>query len=139
MDWSKLTSLSFWFDLAPGSYSQFVMSTLLVLFALTFVVGIAGKVSSEKRRAVDKLAARVYRKIGNLGIAMGIVGFALLFFYYEGIYIFSARFWFVVWLLATLYWIRRIVYLARVKIPREKKTMEEQSDYEKYLPKPNKG
>ncbi len=128
-------SLSYWFNLRPRHVTQEVMITLIAIFGVLVVIGVVSKFLQSKYAINDKLRARVWRKVGNLGLVMGTLGLLYTFFIYEEIYIFSARVWFVVWFMVTLFCIWRIIQLARVKIPQEKSSISERLEFEKYLPK----
>ncbi len=127
-------TLSYWFSLVPGELDSSAQRFFTLIFALVFIVGVVGKIFASNK-VQDKLIARVYRKIGSLGITMGIFGFLMLFFFYQEIYLLNARFWFLLWLGVLVVWLWRVVHLARVKIPQIKKTLSEQQEFEKYLPK----
>ena len=130
---SNFWSLHYWLNLNPGNLEQTGQQSLSIFFGLVVLAGIVGYMFASKS-AADKLLARVYRKIGRLGITMGIIGFFMIFLFYQEIYIFSARFWFLIWLVVVAVWVRSIVHLAKVKIPREKRTLAEQQAFERYLP-----
>ena len=109
-----------------GTSRTTVLSILAVMHC-----GIVGYMFASKSTTMS--CTRVCR-IGRLGITMGIIGVFMIFLFYQEIYIFSARFWFLIWLVVVAVWVRSIVHLAKVKIPREKRTLAEQQAFERYLP-----
>jgi hypothetical protein len=66
---------------------------------------------------------------------MGILGFVVLFFFYEGVPFLSARFWLLVWFIGLIAWkVYILIYLFR-KIPQESRENKDKQNFEKYLPR----
>lgn len=133
---SNLFRLSYWFTLSPAPLSIVGQRVFLGLFIIVFLVGIGGRILATRYQVRSKLITRVYRKLGALGLTMGLWGFLLWFFFFEGVYLLAGRFWFLVWGIIFLVWGGKIFYLARVKLPQQEKTVREQEEFEKYLPRP---
>ncbi|HLD81824.1 MAG TPA: hypothetical protein VJA22_01285 [Patescibacteria group bacterium] len=131
---SNFFTFSYWFSLVPGSLDSATQTFLSFFFTFVLIVWVVGKMLAAEKSSTDKLLARVYRKIGTLGVTMGILGFVILFFFYQNVYLLNARFWFLLWILILAFWIWKIVHLHRVKIPKIKENLREQQEYEKYLP-----
>jgi hypothetical protein len=131
---SNFLKISYWFDLQPGTVKDVGLKMLLGLFALALLFGVVMKFFQKRFESKEKLRARIFRKLSNLGITMGIFGFFLLFFWYEEIYIFSARFWLILWGGVSLFWLAKVVHLAKVKIPKEQSSLSDRAEFEKYLP-----
>ncbi len=86
-------------------------------------------------RRKDLLLVNVWRKLFRLFLTMGLVGFVILFFFYEGVMILGARFWFLFWLIGIITWFVYIIVYSIRKLPKIKKEIEEKKKFEKYLPK----
>ena len=72
---SNFWSFHYWLNLNPGNLEQNRTTVPFDFFGLVVLAGIVGYMFASKS-AADKLLARVYRKIGRLGITMGIIGFS---------------------------------------------------------------
>ena len=78
---------------------------------------------------------RAYRYFGQLFLTMGIAGMAWFFLTFEEIYLFGARFWFLVWLIIGIVWAWWIVRYVKVTIPELRQSGAAKKDSNKYIPK----
>jgi len=62
-----------------------------------------------------------------------LVGLILLFFNYEGVPFFAARFWFGLWILEIIVWLS-LMFKKLKSIPQQKKRLEQEKELKKYLP-----
>ena len=126
----NLLTFDFWFsyyfvDLLPIFLKLFIASIIFFVI-LTIVAFIL------KRR--KNLYAGLWLNIYGFACTNAVIGLILSFFYYEQAVFFSARIWFLFWALEIVLWIISIVKLL-IKIPKNKKEIEAQMAYNKYLPK----
>jgi len=128
-----LISLKFWFTLNPGPINYKLQLFLTWLFGGILILGVIFRILTIVQR--KKIIAKIWRKFYRLCLTMGLIGFLLLFFFYEGVAILGARFWFLVWLLILIIWLVYILIYLIFKIPKIKKEREEKKQFEKYLPK----
>lgn len=131
---STIFSLPFWFTLNPGPLNPRHLSYLLWLLIGILVLAIVFRALMVYRRK-DLLLVNVWRKFFWLFFTMGLVGFILLFFFYEGVMILGARFWFLFWFIGLVVWLVYILVYSIRKLPKLKKEIEEKKNFDKYLPK----
>lgn len=126
---SSLLTLAFWFNLRPGNmgttprnvFIGFIV-TLIVLAILLFIV---------KRK--KGLYRQFYSKLYDFCVSNAFIGILLLFFNYEIVPFFSAHFWFLLWLLAGIWWLLFILKDLK-RIATRKKQQSEVDEIKKYLP-----
>ena len=66
---------------------------------------------------------------------MGTLGMVVYFFSFEQIYLFGARFWFLLWFIGLVIWIVMIVRHAKVTIPDMKSAAANRAEFNKYIPR----
>ena len=125
---------SFWFDLFPTALSPVFERGFFFFFAAFVFVGAALRMMSRKAE-YDRDQKKVMRLIAVMLTTMGIAGLVWLFFTFQEVYFLGARFWFLVWLGATAYWIYRLVRYVRVELPAEKEARNLKQEVNAYLPK----
>ena len=125
----NLLSLSFWFNLRPGSMAQLYSYLLMGLIVLLFVIAIIFFVTKRKKSLYKKTLSNLY----DFSVSNAFIGLLLLFFNYEIVPFFSARFWFLLWLIVSVLWLYYILKELK-KIPARKKQLEATDEIKKYLP-----
>ena len=131
---SPLIELSFWFSLSPIGLSPVFERGLFFLFAIFIILGSLSRMFARQRKE-DYLMVKAYRFAGQLFLTMGILGMFWFFFTYEEIYLFGARFWFLVWLIVSIAWAWWIVRYVKVTIPVLRQSGAAKKDSNKYIPK----
>lgn len=126
---TNLLTLEYWFSVNPGALSSLGFIILVIFTALFFLLGVAAIVVKRKK----SVYRGVYNSIYDFSIANFILGLVFLFFHYENIPFFTARFWFIVWFLGIALWIYFIVKKIK-KIPEKRKELEREQEMRKYLP-----
>jgi hypothetical protein len=127
----------YWISVEPPStdgvtgYVYFGVIAAFILAAIVFRV-LRGRVKDNRARA------ELFRHLGRLLMSMGVIGLVLYFFSYENLRFLGGRFWYLLWALATLLWAGWIVWHATRTLPAMNTVAREQSEREKYLPKPKK-
>jgi len=130
---SDLLTLNAWFNINPGPLGDQLLTILTWFFIIVIVIGFGFRVLAKRQRG--KIQAKVWRRFGKLGLTMGILGFVVLFFFYEGVPFLSARFWLLVWFIGLIAWkVYILIYLFR-KIPQESRENKDKQNFEKYLPR----
>jgi len=130
----SLLSISFWFNLSPDPLLPRSFSFLeLVFFAMIFL-GVAAKIVSVVKKS-DYLFAVGAKKIAPPFFVMGFLGLLLLLLDFERISFFSARFWYVVWVLGALVWMIFIIKSLARDLPARKRSIEEQKRLARWFPK----
>jgi hypothetical protein len=124
-----LFSLSYWFNLRPQTLSS-VGQTLFISLLTIFVLGIVIIFLARKKMGRYR---GFFKRISNFCVGNLIIGAFLLFFNYEIIPFFSARFWLAIWGLIMLIWFYFILRsLKKIKSAQELSSKEE--EIRKYLP-----
>jgi hypothetical protein len=131
---NTIFSLDFWFRLIPMSMTPVFMRSFFILFSAFVIFGAMANIVA-KRKHDDALLVKVYKKIAQLFYGMGWFGLVILFFSYQEIYFFGARFWFLVWGVVLLYWLATIVKFIRIDIPVKRQELASKKEINKYLPR----
>jgi len=111
----NLLTIKYWFSVNPGSLNSSGLNLLIIIIALLFLISI------------------VSISIYNFSIANFIIGLLFLFFHYENIPFFTARFWLAVWAIGLVVWLAFIGKKIK-KIPEKRKEIEKEQEKKKYLP-----
>ena len=127
---TRFFSLSYLFNMRPDSLHFAGMMAffiaILIFIAIIFLFTIA-----KKRK--NNIYFRVWRALNNFAITNLVLALFLLFFEYEGIYMFAARFWLILWALSMFVW---LIFIFREfkKIPAIKEEHEKNKEFNKYIP-----
>lgn len=126
---TNLLTWRFWFTLRPETLSPLAQKCfvgLLIVFAILAII-----------TALIKRKGGVYRgffkRIYNFCLSNAIIGLVILFFNYELVPFFSARFWLALWAIVMTVWLIFIIKKLKT-IPRQKKQQEHEQELKKYLP-----
>lgn len=127
--------LSYWFAVAPMPLQGWQFILPLLVFILTFVVGLVLKVWATK---TDNFAWRTaFLKFGLIGWTMGAIGLLLIFFEYERTPVLRMRILFLLWALITMGWVGYVWRYLQKTIPNKLKQIRELQAKQKYFPKKN--
>lgn len=127
-------SSSFWFDLFPTSLSPLFERGFFFVFAVLVFSGAILRIVARKQH-YDRDQKLVLRSIATMLSVMGFAGLLWLFMTNQEIYLFGARFWFLIWLGVVVYWVYRLVRLARVEVPAMQEARNMRKDINMYIPK----
>lgn len=106
---------------------------MLVVFGLMIVVAIIlFKIAHHPK--IDPPLCRGLKKIINLLSWMGILGFLVLFFRYEMVYMLSRRFLLGFWILGLIIWVILVIRYFLKVVTRQRQSIIEQERLKKYLP-----
>ena len=99
---------------------------LVIWVAVGVVFIVAGVIVKilPRRRGISLPLVRWWRRIGTAATTSGGLLLFLLFFRYERVPLFSARFWLIVWGLGVVLWTASLIATLRRKIPIELKDAE---------------
>ena len=124
-----LFSLSYWFNLRPETLSG-VGQTMFIVLLSFFLFAILLIFIAKKKMGIYR---GFFKKISNFCVGNFIIGGLLLFFNYEIIPFFSARFWLAIWGVVMIVWLYFIlINLKRIKTIKNENTRED--ELKKYLP-----
>lgn len=137
MDLSPLIQPDFWFNLHPHALSPGFDRAFFLFFSGLIVAGAIAKIVMRQKKA-DRHLARAYRMTSQLLFTMGALGLLLFFFTYEEVYLFGARFWFLVWGVGFVAWAIFIIRYVKVTIPQLRSIDSEKHIENEYLPRKNR-
>jgi small-conductance mechanosensitive channel len=127
----RYLSLKFWFISGPIMPKTAII--IFSFFVIMIVVGIVASVNTnKKKKTLDSLAKKLMSKVIAFLITMGVIGVVLSAFFYQGAYILSMKFWFLLWLLISIIWII-IIGKYYLKIGPRRDEISRQKKFEKYL------
>ncbi len=124
----------YWLTLQPPEVGGLLGGLVFGLFVLFLVFGIIGRIVVD-RKGDDRYKRDVGSRISSLLVTMGLLGVILFFFSFEGIQLFGARFWYPLWVLATLVWVFFLVRYVKRDIPAKREREERLREQGKYLPR----
>ncbi len=126
---SNLLTWQYWFNLQPDPFLSLpwniFIGSIVFLFAATILL------------AIIKIKPSVYRgffkRLYILTLTNALLGLMFLFFNYEQVPFFSARFWFLIWAAASLTW---LFFLLKGfgSIAKKKQELTEEQERKRYLP-----
>ncbi len=126
----NLLTLNYWFSVNPGALTSFGFRVLLAIVIFLFILGLTSLVLKRKKSLYRGIFNRVY----DLAVANFFIGLLFIFFHYENIPFFTARFWLLIWMAGLLVWAIFIIKKLN-KIPEKRKELELLQEKKKYLPK----
>lgn len=126
----NLLTFKYWFSVNPGALNNFGFQVLLAIVIFLFILGFLVLFLKRKK----SLYRGVLNSIYDLSIANFFIGLLFVFFHYENIPFFTARFWLLGWMVGLFIWIAIIIKKIS-KIPEKKKTIALDQEKKKYLPK----
>ena len=106
-------------------YSHFLIGLIIFLIIAAIILFIV-----KRKKGLYK---RLFNNLYDFSVSNAFLGLLLLFFNYEIVPFFSARFWFLIWLITSLAWLYYVLKELK-KIPARKKQLEATDEIKKYLP-----
>lgn len=124
---------TYWLTLQPPEVGGLAGNVLFGVFVAFLVLGIIGRIVVD-RRGDDRYKKEVGSRISSLLVTMGILGVILYFFSFEEVQLFGARFWYPLWIIATLVWVFFLVRFVKRDVPAKRAREESLRAQAKYLP-----
>ncbi len=125
----NLITLSYWFNLRPEPLVPSAYKMLVGFLILLAVLAIVTAWLKMKNSLYRGLLKRLY----SFFLANTILGVIILFFNYETVPFFSARFWLGLWAILMIIWLACILKDLK-SIPAKKKQIEHEKELKKYIP-----
>lgn len=119
--------------MAPPEVGGLLGNIVFGVFVGVLILGIIGRIVVD-RRGDDRYKKEIGSRISSLLITMGVLGVILFFFSFEKIQLFGARFWYLVWIIATLVWAFLLVRYVKRDVPRKREREVALREQAKYLP-----
>lgn len=133
MNWLNLFSISYIFNPLPGSFIGNWGKYLMIFFAVLVVAGAVAYVVSTRRQN-SPLVRKVFSKISNLLLVMGIIGVLLVFFREQRVYGLSMPIFFFLWIVGAVVWLVFLLRFLFKKLPQKRNEIKRRKAKEKYLP-----
>ena len=130
-------SPSYWFDLSPEPLYGIILQFFFFFFTAIVLAGIILRVLG-KNRARDRYARQFFLGLAPLFFTMGVIGWFILFFRYEGIYLLGARFWYVLWIIVFGLWLGFVLRYHLKIVPQKRQHADMRREQRKYLPGPKR-
>jgi amino acid transporter len=124
---------SYWFTMQPPEINGWLGTVVFIAFLVIFVVGIAGRVVTD-RKNIERLMKIIGGRISTMLIVMGALGLILYFFSFERIQLFGARFWYPIWIVAVVVWAAVLFRFVKRDVPRMREMSALGRERAKYLP-----
>ena len=131
---SSLLQPTYWLTLQPPEVGGLLGSIVFGVFVLFLVFGIIGRIVVD-RSGEDRYKREIGSRVSTLLVTMGILGVSLFFFSFEGIQLFGARFWYPIWIVATIVWAFFLVRYMKRDVPAKRAREESLREQGKYLPR----
>lgn len=136
MDLSKLTNLHYLFSPYPDmGFSWLMRSILLITFVGAIVLALLS--GRQNKKALGPIK-KVWKKWQVWGWTVGLMGLLLIIFREVNAIYLSSRGWLLTWLLVATIWAIFIIIYWKRKVPAKKKLLQEQEEFNKWLPRANK-
>jgi hypothetical protein len=123
--------LGYWFSLTPPTLAP-LQTQLWGAVALACIIAALLVRRIVVRRLTQRFLQIPWQRLSRLLAWTGIALLALLFFRYEGVPFFSARFWLLLLGAADLAWLIAIIR-ALVKVPAQRQAWQQEQEKRKYL------
>lgn len=126
---SNLLTAKYWFSVNPGALMPSAFNILIGVTVFFFLASVVFLFLKKKK----SLYRGVFTSSYNLSITGFIIGLVFLFFHYENLPFFTARFWLAIWVIIMAVWFFYIIKKVR-RIPERKEEIEKEKELKKYLP-----
>lgn len=131
MHLSNLLTFSYWFN-QPFMARGAAFYLLVIVFLVLTLFGLLSKIIRIYR---DKNWQKEWlRRSGNFGLTMGLLGLLWFFFRQTDVFFLAWRFWLLLWLTGSFFWVYRLVWYLIVRVPKIKIESQSRAVQEKYLP-----
>lgn len=137
IDLRPLIQPSFWFDLTPTAMSPVFDRAFFAVFALLIIAGAAGKIVA-RNKLRDIYERSIALRAASLAMTFGIIGFVLYFFTFEEVQFFGSRFWFLLWFIALVICVVRLVRYVKKEVPALRHRDQSRVEANRYLPRRNR-
>lgn len=127
----QMLSISYWFSLTPPALAP-IHVQLWVALALACIVAALLMRRLVIRRLTQRFLQQPWQRFARLLTWTGIALLVLLFFRYEGVPFFSARFWLLLLALGDIVWFIAIIR-GFLRVPAQRREWEREQQRRRYL------
>jgi len=131
MSFSNLFHLSYWFS-QPQTARGTALFLWVALFGVFFLAGLVLFIIRAKGK--DNVKKEIFRRFGNFGLTIGLLGFVWLFFRQERAAFIAWRFWVLIFLIIAVWWLVKLVVYLIKRVPKIQEEKLRREIAEKYLP-----
>lgn len=124
-------TLKMWFSLYPGPMQPIFLRVFIIIVALFAISTVCTYIYYKKYKKT--LYNKIWLSLYNFSLTGLILGLLWLFFVYEQVAFFSARFWFVLWFILHAIWLW-FIYKKIKQLPLIKTEIQKRKEYNKYIP-----
>jgi Ca2+/Na+ antiporter len=124
----------YWLNPRPVPLGPSLVGGIFAFFGWILMAGVAFRIAAHVLRKKDKLRSGVCRRLSSLLVTTALLGLLFLFFAYEQLPIFGMRLWFLLLFVLFIAWLARIVAYIVKDYPKERSSLLERLNLEKYLP-----
>lgn len=125
----NLLTVNYWFSLRPESLIPLAQKLFIAFIIFLAVLAVVIALIKRKGGIYRGFLNRLY----TFSLSNALIGLVLIFFNYELVPFFSARFWLGLWIIIMIAWLVAILRGLKA-IPAQKKQKEEELARKKYLP-----
>lgn len=127
-----------WLSLDPPNVTSGLGRVLVIIFVLMFLMGMVLRAVRARQKKEDAYVREMFRRMASLLTTMGVLGIVLGFLGFENVRFLGGRFWYPIWLIATLVWAFFIIRYVKKQVPLMKAREKEREEKYKYIPKPKR-
>ena len=126
---NNLLTFKFWITSRPPKLLTPYQNILYAVTA-TFIISSFIFARLKNKKGVYQ---KIYAKLFNFSVSNSIISLFILFFNLESIAFFSARIWFLIWLIEIIIWLV-FIFKDFKKIPKRRAEFKKQEEFKKYIP-----
>lgn len=128
-----LLNPSYIFSFNSADVSGPESKAIFIVFVVVLILGLVSRIVSSKKTS-DRHIYELGNRIGIMLCTMGVLGIVLYFFSFENVYLFGARFWYILWIIGLVVWIVYLVRYFRITIPQMRVRDQLHAEQRKYFP-----
>lgn len=131
---SELLKFSYWFNPFGSYFSTAMFWLLLIIFAVSAILGIVLLVLRDKKTKHNGLLKKTYTISLHWLNSFGFVGLILFALRHYRVPYLGMRIWLAIWMLICFIWLLTILKYLFVEVPAKKKKFLEEQELKKYQP-----
>lgn len=125
----NLLTLNYWFNLRPESFTPLAQKLFIAVLAVLAIFAVVALITKKRAGIYRGFLNRLY----TFCLANVIIGLIIIFFNYENVPFFSARFWIAAWAIIMIIWLLAVLKGLK-KIPLKRKQLKQEEELKKYIP-----
>ncbi len=126
---NNLITLKFWFNSRPPKLLP-AFQNILYAIVVVFIISTFVFAKLKKKKSIYQ---KIYSKLFDFSVSNSVISLFILFFNLETIPFFSARAWFILWIIEIVIWLL-FIFKDFKKIPKKRDEMKKKEEFKKYIP-----